>query len=46
MEPIIATIKLNDSGAKVANLIECLLLLIERGVFKTFAAPVGQPRRS
>ena len=39
MQPIIATIKFNDSGANVANLIECLLLLVERGVFKTFAAP-------
>lgn len=42
MQPIIAAIKLNDSGPNVANLIECLLLFIERGIFKTFAAP-GRP---
>lgn len=39
MQTIDAVIKPNDSGAHVVNLIECLLLFVERGIFKTYSAP-------
>ena len=39
MQPIIPPINPNSTGPNVANLIECLLLLVERGIFKTFATP-------
>lgn len=39
MQSIAPTIKPTDSGAQVANLIACLLLLIERRILRTFAAP-------
>lgn len=44
MQPIIAPIKPNDSGAQAANLIECLLFLVERGGVKTFDSP-NQPTK-
>lgn len=42
MQPIIAPINPNGTGPNVANLIECLLLFLERSIFKAFAAP-GRP---
>ncbi|MES2825378.1 MAG: neuraminidase-like domain-containing protein [Pseudomonadota bacterium] len=39
MNPILATIKPGDSGAKVVNLIQSLLLLIEHALLKTYDSP-------
>jgi hypothetical protein len=39
MQSVIAIIKLGDTGAKVANLQDCLIALIDRQLIKSFDAP-------
>src|SRR3954469_16846668 len=39
MQLIVAPINSKDANPQVANLIECLLFLVDRGVVKTVAAP-------
>jgi hypothetical protein len=44
MQSIVAPITPNDTGAQVANLIECLLFLVERGLIKAYDPP-NQPTK-
>jgi len=43
MQPIVAPIRIGDSGASVANLQDAPRLLLDRGVIRGVASPSGDP---